>query len=630
MNQKQIDNRPDRTSQRKHLLTLVAVAIAVLISSLAQAQTCTPYLLSLPKGQALYVFFPTSDSSVAADGTTYTVGDFDIADLDSTVGTTTQLRNRIFQILQDSFCEFSVDVKNVTSTPSPSETRWQILGIDTDLGTGTNAGLFGRSFGVDNGDGQPQDFSQVWSDQFDVSYGGAGGALNGANSTLERWATTIGGTGAHEAGHNYGLNHSDADPRTGTIEDADLNHSMATSSDFGTTSFTAGDNRAKRIRHFSDTSFEILAHNIGLNSKTLNNWDFVNPNNTDATKLTITVLTKATSLNITSAYNGSLSPWTNPTLAKQSGTQSFQGETYDIYEVDFSSTKAWTNGPNGIVPAGIKFHVGVGLSASFVVYDVALSDSSGELPLQPRMFGYDAGTADSDSDGDFDLVFFNTDADGEDLILQNIQILFLPRPVGIENMIAGGELIARDGLPVVPFLRSPGDRGEETDNQKRPPIRSSIKKLELGREPVSVAVAHLSDRRHVDLSYDSTACVPGVQRPSGFIPFDDTDVDEGEVIECPDGPALSLFPASFTYVKATVIDPNAKFWDPAQAQFVTGPLESTLYYQFSGIIPDLNENGIDDLLDIREGDSKDSNGNGVPDEAEFCWFIRIWHWIFGC
>jgi hypothetical protein len=133
---------------------------------------------------------------------------------------------------------------------------------------------------------------------------------------------------------------------------------------------------------------------------------------------------------------------------------------------------------------------------------------------------------------------------------------------------------------------------------------------------VSVAVARLSDQRHVDISYDSTGCVPGVQLPSGFTPFADADVDEGEVIECPDGPALSLFPASFTYVRATVIDPNAEFWDPVQATFVTGPLESNLFYQFSGIVPDLNENGVDDLLDIREGDSTDDNSNGIPDEAE--------------
>ena len=32
--------------------------------------------------------------------------------------------------------------------------------------------------------------------------------------------------------------------------------------------------------------------------------------------------------------------------------------------------------------------------------------------------------------------------------------------------------------------------------------------------------------------------------------------------------------------------------------------------------PDFNDNGVDDLLDIRNGTSEDDNGNGIPDEAE--------------
>jgi len=51
---------------------------------------------------------------------------------------------------------------------------------------------------------------------------------------------------------------------------------------------------------------------------------------------------------------------------------------------------------------------------------------------------------------------------------------------------------------------------------------------------------------------------------------------------------------------------------------VTGPLESHLFYQIAGRHPDLNRNGIDDFVDILNGKSKDTNKDGVPDEAQHC------------
>lgn len=86
---------------------------------------------------------------------------------------------------------------------------------------------------------------------------------------------------------------------------------------------------------------------------------------------------------------------------------------------------------------------------------------------------------------------------------------------------------------------------------------------------------------------------------------------------CPSaGDVLSLFPATYTFVTATVTDPEAHYWDPDLAQFVDGPLETRLFFQVAGVVPDANENGTDDLVDIRNGTSVDLNGNGIPDEAE--------------
>jgi hypothetical protein len=40
------------------------------------------------------------------------------------------------------------------------------------------------------------------------------------------------------------------------------------------------------------------------------------------------------------------------------------------------------------------------------------------------------------------------------------------------------------------------------------------------------------------------------------------------------------------YVTATVVDPAAKHSDPVGKTFITGPLESRLFYQFAGRHPD--------------------------------------------
>ena len=112
-----------------------------------------------------------------------------------------------------------------------------------------------------------------------------------------------------------------------------------------------------------------------------------------------------------------------------------------------------------------------------------------------------------------------------------------------------------------------------------------------------------------DPPYDPEDCEPGVIPGS-------SDIDRGELVYCPDGNALSLFPSTYIYVTATVVDPEATYWDPVQGEFIEGPLESKIFYQFAGFKPDLNNNGVDDLIDIRTETSVDENDNGIPDEVE--------------
>jgi len=577
------------------LIFAVAVAFVLVAAYVATRPDASASAFANPEKSKLYLYFPTSSDSTFPeydpDAVTSPLAAFDVSDLDSGIGTTANLRDRIFEIVSNDYTEFNVDVVLTTSKPSPTEARWQIVGIGSDSETIFGSNLFGVAQAVDINDSDAQDYARVYADSFGAAYGGTGGALNGSDSTLERWARAIGHTTSHEAGHNYGLGHGNSAPVSGSVEDAQNNHVLAT----GSTGLT-GEIRASRQRHFSDTSYEILGHNIGLTIRTLYNWDFVNPNDEDAHSLILTILSEASSLSINWVYTGSLSPWASPTITKKSGTQSFQGTNYNIFELTFSTDKSWSGGSDGVAPPGVKFHVGATFNESdaVLVYEATLQDSGGsDLDLHPRVIGFDAGALDLSS-GDFELSIFNPNPEDGPLQIIDLQVWYLPRLVDIEAMVAGVELVDIRGLPV----------------EQRRPTRDFQTSFEV-EERTTIQLASLIDKRHVDITYDPTDC------KRGFVPGEGpSDTSFGEIEYCPDGTALSLFPSTSVYITATVVDPDAKYFNPDTGEFETGPLESHVFYQFAGFVPDFNNNGVDDLLDIREGTSIDENGNGVPDEAE--------------
>jgi hypothetical protein len=582
--------------------TLMLACTLLLGARVHAAPTCPPGALAAPKRQRLFLYFPTADdSSYPEHGTTGVntspLRAFNVADLDSGIGTTAQLRNRIFDLVTDDYCEFSVKVESFTTMPPQTDPRWQILGVGSD---GNGAGLFGEAQAVDTGDADPQDFARVWSDAFGEEFGGSGGALNGTNSTLERWATAIAHTVAHEAAHNYGAAHGHSAPRPSSGEDAQNNHIMAT----GSTGLT-GEIRAGRNRHFSDQEYEILAHNLGLNIETLANWDFVNPNNTSANKLRLRLLASPSTLTLGWFYNGSLSPWTNPTVTSLGTTRVFQGTTYNEFNLEFSVPKAWSGGSNGVVPAGVKFHVGASFAetGTIIVFDGKLFSGATQLPLFPRLFGFNAGAADL-ATGDFTVRMFNVSPNRGELILRRLELVRVPRMVSINAMVPGARLVGNHGIPIYPHSRRVIARDR--------PIRMST----------AVSIGRLAEKRTVDIIYTERDCPPGSighQRAANDVPQRATgvaDTNRGELKYCHRGNALSLFPATYTYLIATVVDPRSRYWDRSKKRFIRGPLEQKLFQQMGGFVPDFNKNGVDDLLDIRSGRSTDRNQNGVPDEAE--------------
>ena len=559
------------------------------------------------KPNKLYLYFPTAaDATYPSFSTTGTPATspahaFNIADLTNYAAlggsaTAGALRDGVTQVVADTYCEFNVEVIQTTTAPPTTFPNRNTVAVTTD--DATASGLFGLAQNVDTGDPTAVDFAYVWGATYQGLYGGAGGALTGANSTLERWSRALGGTAAHEAGHNYGLSHNDGLPLA-TGEDALVHHIMASGSHY------SGDDRAGYRRHFSDHEYSLLAANVGLSVQTIWNWDFVNPNAQTATKLVIDILGTQSSLTVSGPYNGSESPWVNPTVSAALGTQVFKGVTYNHFQATWTTGHGWdghvpsgpgpTPGVSGQVAGGASFHVGTGfagvnyaLANPIIITNVTLFDASNTaLALHPRAVSFDDGTLDA-ADGTFSVRAMNVG--GPPMRIDNVRIQLLPRMLNIDSMVASAKRLV--DVRNYPFA-----------------VLGEPKTVRLGQslqrgQTLPIRVARLSDRRHVVEQITAADCNPG-DRLRG-----------PDVANCRPGINVSLFPATTTYLSATVTDPNARHWDPKARRYVTGPVSSHVFLQFVGRHPDLNKNGIDDYVDILSKRSRDANRDGIPDEAQ--------------
>lgn len=577
----------------------LALSLTLLFSSsYAFATDCPSAAVSSPKNSNLYLYYPTVVDPLFPNfqpgyGVT-PLQPFNVSDLDGSIGTTAQLRDEITQVIVNDYCEFSVDVLPVTSMPALTEPRWQVLGIGSDISS-FSAGLFGIATAVDINDSDAQDHGRVFAQAFAAS---CNPALSGASSTLARWGYAIGGTASHEAGHNYGIGHGNSAALPG--ETPTNSHLLAT----GSTGLTC--NGRVLDRHFSDTSYSILGHNVGLNSETLHNWDFVNPNGAPAHGMKIKILSSATSLNMNWVYLWTMAPWDSPNVSGILGTQVYQGTSYNVFELTYSTPKSWSGGANGVVPPGSVFHLGATFNENVIVVDTQLFDSSNNLMvLAPRIPSYDVGDINI-VNGNFEIALSNVEPD-RPFIIRDLQVQLLPRTAAVESMMRNE----------APFFLSNGEQVRINPVTNVPILWESEggKEIILTEEPLVVPIANLAKGRNIDFIYENEPdCIEAnPQRPDVV---KDAAIGTPEVDYCKDGTALSLFPATRVYITATVIEPDVKHWDPSRRQYVMGPQETRIYFQTAGLVPDLNKNGTDDLLDIRYGESKDRNDNGIPDEVE--------------
>ena len=575
---------PSMRQVRGLVIGLLALAGVSLIPAPALAAPSCPLsygATDAAKSHKLYLYFPTADDA------TYP-GDFsgespakkfDVADLNSAIGTTAALRDRIHDVVVDDFCEFNVQVLSTTTSPeSLPITLRHVEAVGSDNSGG---GAWGQS-PTSNAD---QLSGRVWGGAYVACEGGDGaggctttGSLTGTNATIERWAQAIGGTAAHESGHTYGLNHSDDDPPTGLCpdpgpgsapgEDALTRHLMPSGCNL------TGPERATYRRHVSDAGYGILATNIGLSIQTMHNWDLVNPNAGAGHSLTIEFLSSLPAVTIAWFYDGNRSPWINPVVSGPTGTTMFHGSLLNRYKITWSAANPTWGGPSGTVNGGAEFHVGATFTGvdfdapdPIIIQNVTLFDASSHaLTLHPRLPMYDAGAVDS-ADSAFSVHFFANP--GAAMRLREAVIFQLPRVASIASMVGEGRPVTFDKLPIRPWTETkcaPAILREEA--------RCTIAKLD---QPAHVTSIHRLGEKNV---FDCSNGVPWRefrrgQGDSAKIPDNDGPICAGSVRD--------PFPATTVYMIATFVDPAAKHWDPARKAYVVGPVTSKLFYQFAGV-----------------------------------------------
>jgi hypothetical protein len=589
---------PGRPAPTRTPLCRIALAaiLAAAFAGPALAQCPVSSGLTDPaKPNKLYLYFPAVDdaSYPAYAALVSPAKAFDVANLGSYSGTAVALRDAVRDVVRDDYCEFDVQVLSTTTPPPATFGRRATVAIGTDTNQNSFGVTFGQANAVDVGDPTVVDFAREWAGSYQFLAGGSGGALNGANGTLTRWAISIGGTAAHEAGHLFGLSHGNgATVKPG--EDALTRHIMPQGS------LLTDEQRAGYRRHFGDTEFSILAANVGLSIQTMHNWDLVNPNGVPAQQLQMEFLSPLPAVTQSWSYTGPASPWVNPVVSGPIGTAVFKSTTYNRFRITWSSGQSWQNGPPGVVPAGATFHAGATFTNvdfdapdPIIITRITLLDGSGNpLTLAPRLPAYDAGTMDAVG-GTLNLGFFNMQPGQPPLIVTNVVVRQLPRVLSINSMMPRARMLTWRDEPVVPWP----DRGESA-------LAALQHREMLVRDTATLVLARLSQGRHVFANLTGPPCLPAADR--NYAP---------DVNDCARGIFIDLFPSTTVYVTATVIDPAARHWDPRGGRYVVGPVETRLYYQFAGRHPDLNHNGQDDFIDILTKRSRDANRDGVPDEA---------------
>jgi len=141
-------SRPSSTPRRRPALTFtwLGALLCTLLACAAQAApTCYRYGGAWENNipNKLYLYFPTAaDASFPnypqSCGTPVSPAQpFNVSDLDSGIGTTGQLRDGVFDVVTDAYCELNVQVRQSTSNPDAffiPDPRRNVVAVGSDSG----------------------------------------------------------------------------------------------------------------------------------------------------------------------------------------------------------------------------------------------------------------------------------------------------------------------------------------------------------------------------------------------------------------------------------------------------------------------------------------------------------------
>src|SRR5258708_4355229 len=104
-------------------LVLLAVPLCYLVlAGSVFAQTCPPSYgqTDSAKSHKLFLYFPTADDNTFPNygSNVSPARTFDVAALNNSIGTTTQLINQIQNVVTDDYCEFNVQLLSTTAHPA--------------------------------------------------------------------------------------------------------------------------------------------------------------------------------------------------------------------------------------------------------------------------------------------------------------------------------------------------------------------------------------------------------------------------------------------------------------------------------------------------------------------------------
>ena len=462
-----------------------------------------------------------------------TVQAFDAANLDAdfTEADEAAIEQRIFNIVHDAFADFRVFV----TTSAPGAENHMVIGIGSDA----NGTQFGFTPTVDS-DPYDMDWARVYAGSF-KQYD----AFQGIHSTVQRWGNAIGETTAHEAGHNYGLNHWQATPTPGEQALGVLasDHLMATSPTIDEWQ------RANNGRVFGDLSYGAMAATIGLKMTLLYNGSWTNHNQQAAQDLHVIVLT--TSDSMTLKEWGGLNPFTDCEIVSL-GTEQFGGQTYNKYRVDFSGGQVASGAAiTTTVSTDEQFQIWpdpeVLPTTEWLVRDAYFTDGQGNaMPVRPRNISIQEHYY-LDS-GEFTLGFRN-DTD-RPMQLNNLNILLNHQRIDLAEMNYGAIPTGTGAwLPLV---------------------------LTVTLAPGQSIEVVLGD-------YDDWVAGPFGPGEGGGGGGGDYGSEGGDCSEADESVFRGMFPSCYWTAEAEVTTFGVDIWDPQLQQYVIADVTEQWVWQSAGL-----------------------------------------------